>query len=158
MHSSRREAIQALQRALTLSVRRAAVPQVHERVIRRAGLDIDRVEAIALSRIVDQGEMWLSELARQLGVACSTAGRHAAHLDERGLCVRSVDPTDGRAVVATATAEGRELVTHLRSAHGEILAEVLAAWETPDLEQLASLLGRLAEDLATITEPTTASV
>lgn len=157
MHPSRREAIEALQRALTLSVRRAAVPQVHERVIRRAGLDIERVEAIALSRIVDQGDMWLSELARQLGVACSTAGRHAAHLDERGLCVRSVDPADGRAVVATATAEGRELVALLRSAHGEMLGEVLSEWTTSDLEHLSALLSRLAGDLAKITEPAATS-
>lgn len=156
MDSSRRKAIEGLQRALSLSIRRAAVPSVHDRVIRRAGLDIDRVEAIALSRIVDQGDMWLSELARQLGVACSTAGRHAAHLDERGLCVREVDPADGRAVVATATAEGREVVAQLRSAHSEMLAEVLAGWETPDLDRLSFLLGRLAEDLAGITEPTAA--
>lgn len=155
MDPSRRSAIEALQRALTLSVRRTAVPQVHERVIRRAGLDIDRVEAVALSRIVDQGEVGISELARQLGVACSTAGRHAAHLDERGLCTRSVDPADGRAVVAAATPQGRELVTHLRSVHGEMLAEVLTVWETADLERLSGLLGRLAEDIARLTETTT---
>lgn len=157
MQPSRRKAIETLQQALTLAVRRAAVPQVHDQVIGRAGVDIERVEAIALGRIVDQGDMWLSELARQLGVACSTAGRHAAHLDERGLCVRSVDPADGRAVVATATGEGRELVARLRAAHGEILGEVLAAWDTPDLERLSALLERLAEDLSKITEPTTAS-
>lgn len=155
MDPSRRSAIEGLQRALTLSVRRTAVPQVHERVIRRAGLDIDRVEAVALSRIVDQAEVRISELARQLGVACSTAGRHAAHLDERGLCVRSVDPADGRAVVAAATPQGRQLVTRLRSVHGEMLAEVLTSWDTADLELLSGLLGRLAEDLGRISDTTT---
>lgn len=155
MHPSRETAIESLQRSLTLAMRRTTVPQFHERVIRRAGVDIDRVEAIALSRIVDHDAMWLSELARQLGVACSTAGRHAAHLDERGMCARSVDPVDGRAVVVTATDQGRELILRLREAYQEILGEVLEEWDTGDLEGLATLLGRLTADLAEADEAST---
>ncbi|MFP4074649.1 MAG: hypothetical protein ACLFVZ_11495, partial [Actinomycetota bacterium] len=56
-----------LQRSLTMVVRRTAIPRVHERIINRAGVDIDRVEAIALSRIADAGSMRVTELADQPG-------------------------------------------------------------------------------------------
>jgi DNA-binding MarR family transcriptional regulator len=145
---SRAGLFKLLQRDLALVVRRTAVPRVHERIVARAGVDIDHVEAVALSRIVDQGPMRLSELARQLVVACSTGGRHAAQLEDRGLCRRSVDPVDGRAVMVEATGAGRDLITRLRAAHGELLGEALSEWTREELADLTGLLGRLTDDLA----------
>lgn len=141
------DALEALRRNLTMVVRRSVVPRTHERIIRRAGLEIDRVEAIALSRVVDAGAMRVTELSRGLGVACSTGGRHAAHLEAEGLAARGPDPEDGRVTIVTPTDAGRRLVARLRAAHRAVLAEELAGWDEADIDVLADLLGRLAEDL-----------
>jgi DNA-binding MarR family transcriptional regulator len=136
-----------LQRTLTALSRRVVVPRVHERIVARAGVDIELVEAVALARIVDQDALRLSELARQLGVGCSTAGRHAGRLAHRGLCRRAPDPADARAVVVTPTAQGRAVVARLRAAHRDVLAEQLHGWSDADLATLVALAGRLVDDL-----------
>lgn len=134
-------------------VRRTAIPRVHERIINRAGADIDRVEAIALSRIADAGFMRVTELADQLGVACSTAGRHAGNLEGGGFVTRTPDPEDKRVTVVRVTERGVELIQRLRDVQRDLLAEALAGWEDDDLESLADLLGRLGEDLIVLSEP-----
>lgn len=145
--TERSRTLESLQRSLTMVVRRTAIPRAHERVIGRAGLDIDRVEAVALSRISDAGSMRVTELAEQLGVACSTAGRHAANLEEGGYVERSPDPEDGRVTVVTATDRGVALIGRLREVQCGLLAEVLSEWDTDDLDTLAGLLERFGRDL-----------
>lgn len=142
-----------LQRSLTLVVRRTAIPRVHERIINRAGADIDRVEAIALSRIADAGSMRVTELADQLGVACSTAGRHAANLEDGGFVTRAPDPEDKRVTVVAVSDRGVELIQRLRDVQRDLLAEALTGWEDDELESLAGLLRRLGEDLIVLGEP-----
>lgn len=139
---------EALQRNLTRLVRQVSIPRFHQRVLARAGVEIDRVEAVALTRIVGGRSLRLSDLAEQLGVACSTAGRHAAHLEGRDLVTRSVDPSDGRAVIVAATDRGVALVGHLRQAYRELLADVMGDWAPEEVESLTALLGRLANGLA----------
>lgn len=134
-------------------VRRTAIPRVHERIINRAGADIDRVEAIALSRIADAGSMRVTELADQLGVACSTAGRHAANLEGGEFVTRAPDPEDKRVTIVTASQRGVELIQRLRDVQRDLLAEALSGWDDDDLESLAALLGRLGEDLIVLSEP-----
>jgi DNA-binding MarR family transcriptional regulator len=151
---SRTETLEELQHGLTMVVRRIAIPRAHERVISRAGVDIDRVEAVALSRIADAGSMTVTELAEQLSVACSTAGRHAANLEEGGLVTRASDPADRRVTVVTASRRGVEMIGRLRAVQRDLLDEVLSAWDTDDLGVLAGLLERLGEDLLWLSEPT----
>lgn len=145
--------LEDLQHSLTMVVRRTAIPRVHERIIRRAGVDIDRVEAIALSRITDAGSMRVTELAETLGVACSTAGRHAANLEDGGYVSRFPDPEDRRVTVVTVTDSGIRLIKDLRRVQRDLLADALADWGTDDLVTLTSLLGRLGEDLLALSEP-----
>lgn len=128
-------------------VRRTAVPQVHAALVERAGVEIELVQAQALSRIVDSGGMRLSDLAEGLLVACSTAGRHAARLEVRGLSQRTADPADARAVIVRASPAGVELVGRLRTVHAQMLAEALDHWEEEDLTILTTLMSRLGEDL-----------
>lgn len=134
-------------------VRRTAIPRVHERIINRVGVDIDRVEAIALSRIADAGSMRVTELADQLGVACSTAGRHAANLEGGGFVTRAPDRGDKRVTVVTVSDRGVELIGRLRDVQRDLLAEALSAWEDDELESLAGLLRRFGEDLIVLGEP-----
>lgn len=145
--------MRSLQRDLVTLVRRTAVPSVHARLAARAGVDLELAEAVALGRLADDGAMRLTDLAGVMGVVCSTASRHAANLERRGLCARSVDPADGRAVVVAATPQGHDVLTRLRAAHCAILAEQLAGWTRDDLATLTDLVGRLGHALAAVPEP-----
>lgn len=142
-----------LQHSLGSVVRRTAIPRAHERIIRRAGVDIDRVEATALSRITDAGSMTVTELAEELGVACSTAGRHAANLEEGGWVSRTPSPGDGRVTIVTSTPGGVALIGRLREAHCSLLGEALFDWDTDDLAAMADLLERLGRDLLSLSQP-----
>lgn len=148
--------MEEVQRALIMVVRRTAIPRAHDRLITKAGLEIDRVEAVALSRIADGGSMRVTELAEQLGVACSTAGRHGANLERTGLVARHQDPVDRRVTVLTPTPDGVDLIGHLRYVRRCLLDEVLTDWSTDDLQSLARLLDRLGKDLFYLSEPTMA--
>ena len=143
----------ALQRALGAVVRRTSVPRVHQRVATRAGVDIEQVEAIVLSRIVDAGEIRVSDLAQWLGVVCSTASRHVAHLASRGLVERQPDAADGRAVIVSPTAAGRALLARLRAAHSALLEESLTGWTDSEVQQLTAALARFADDLEDLVRP-----
>ena len=145
--------LQMLQRSLGSVVRRTAIPRAHERIIRRAGVDIDRVEAVALSRITDAVSMTVTELAGEMGVACSTAGRHAANLEEAGWVGRTPSPGDGRVTILTPTPEGTALIGRLREAHCSLLAEALSGWDTDDLAAIGDLLDRLGRDLLWLSQP-----
>jgi len=131
------------------------VPRVHQRVTARAGVDIEQVEAIVLSRIVDAGEIRVSDLAQWLGVVCSTASRHVAHLASRGLVERRADDADGRAVIVTPTAAGRALLARLRAAHTALLEECLNDWTESEVRDLTAALARFAGDLDDLVRPDT---
>ncbi|MGH9049151.1 MAG: MarR family winged helix-turn-helix transcriptional regulator [Acidimicrobiia bacterium] len=150
----RADHVEALQRTLAMVVRRTVVPRVHERIVALAGVEIEQVEAVALSRLADAQGMRLGELAQQLRVDCSTASRHVSRLVERGLARREPDPLDARAVVLTATAAGQRLIRRLRAAHCQLLDERLATWSDDDLRALVGLTGRLVDDLAALTDGT----
>ncbi len=97
--------------------------------------------------------MRVTELADQLGVACSTAGRHAANLEGGGFVTRAPDPEDKRVTVVTVSQQGVELIQRLRDVQRSLLAEALSGWDDDDLNSLADLLGRLGEDLIVLSEP-----
>jgi DNA-binding MarR family transcriptional regulator len=150
--TGRAEQVEVLQRSLAMVVRRTVVPRVHERIMALAAVEIEQVEAVALSRLADAQGMRLGELARQLLVDCSTASRHVARLVERGLARREPDPLDARALVLTATPAGQRLIRKLRAAHCRLLEERLSAWSDDDLHALVGLTGRLVDDLAALAE------
>lgn len=148
----RDEVLEQVRRGLAMVVRSCTVPRMHERIAGRAGVEIERVAAVALIRLSDREGMRLSEFARHLEVDLSTASRHVTHLEGRGLVARGADPADARAVCLTVTGEGRRLVARLRAAHREVLAEVLATWSSDDLGRLADLFEHLAADLSAAME------
>ena len=144
-------AIETVQRALIDVSRRVAVPQRHAQVVERAGVEIDLVASIVLSRLTDRGPMRLSDLAAEMLVAQSTAGRHAAQLDAAGWCARRRDPEDGRAVVVEVTEAGHAVVERLRAASRSILSDALTTWDDDAVlalgDGLESLLRALNDHL-----------
>ena len=87
-------------------------------------------------------------LLEQTYVSSGTMTNRIDGMVRRGLVERRTDPNDGRGVLVSMTAEGRDRVDaairHLVEAETELLAGLSRA----DQERLAALLRRLSLDLA----------
>jgi DNA-binding MarR family transcriptional regulator len=108
-------------------------------------------ETWALSRLDRNGPATSSDLARQDRISPQSMGATLAVLEERGLIERRRDPADGRRVVLSITAAGRQLANDRRGARSELIAAALrdgfTAAERDQLLAAAPLLERLAEKL-----------
>lgn len=66
-------------------------------------------------------------------------------LEKRGLLIRKPDPDDRRGTLVRLTDEGKDLVDEVVEAHLKLEGELLAALTEQQRDQLATLLGQLAQ-------------
>ena len=89
-----------------------------------------------------------SDVATQIALDASTVSRHLQSLERLGLVGRDRDPSDGRAYRVAVTPSGAEALDQARVARRAVLDTALSHWEAGDLDRLAGLLSRLADDLS----------
>jgi DNA-binding MarR family transcriptional regulator len=108
-------------------------------------------ESSALARLDRGGPATSSELARLEQISPQSMGTTLAGLQALGLVERRPDPDDGRRVVLSITAAGRQLLRDRRHQSTETMARALsAAFTGAELDQLmaaAPLLERLAQSI-----------
>jgi DNA-binding MarR family transcriptional regulator len=135
------EALQTVARSIT-QVR------LHERLLRLAGVRLDRAGATLLFKLSAKGDaLRITDLAELLGVDAPTVTRKVQQLERDGMVVRHTDPDDGRASRIGLTPAGRRAIERVRRARRSWLEQLLEDWHDDDLSALADLLGRFAEDL-----------
>jgi len=96
----------------------------------------------------EHGPLRLTALAECALLDASTVSRHVRALEAAGHLARTGDPDDRRASRIAVTDSGEALLREALTARGRVLDEALAGWPTADREALATLLARLAEDMA----------
>lgn len=94
--------------------------------------------------IVRNESVTQSALAEQLLVDKGQLSRTVRELEQRGLVERTPDPSDRRASLLSATAEGGECLARARGSRENALAGSLAEWPLDDIRALARLLHALA--------------
>lgn len=108
-------------------------------------------ETAALARLDRGGPATSSALAKLEQISPQSMGATLSALEARGLVGRSSDEQDGRRVVLSVTAAGRQMLRNRRDARTEQLALALSAGFTrTELSQLmaaAPLLERLAQSI-----------
>jgi DNA-binding MarR family transcriptional regulator len=135
------EALQTVARSIT-QVR------VHERLLRLAGVRLDRAGATLLFKLSARGEsLRVTDLAETLGVDTPTVTRKVQQLERDGMVVRQSDPEDGRASRIRLTPAGRRTIERVRRARRAWLDRLLQGWDDDDLSVLADLLSRFADNL-----------
>ena len=90
----------------------------------------------ALSVLVFGGPCTLGELAAAEQVTPPSMSRVAGALEEAGLVKREADPRDGRAIRLSATDAGRKILEEARDRRVEVLADLLADLDQPDVESI----------------------
>lgn len=119
------------------------------RQVKAAEGEVTLPESAALARLDRGGPATSSELARLEQISPQSMGTTLAGLEARGLVERRRDPDDGRRVVLSATADGRQLLRDRRDRSTQAMAQALAtSFTTAELDQLMTavpLLERLAQ-------------
>jgi DNA-binding MarR family transcriptional regulator len=106
----------------------------------RALTDLSLGQWAALRTLDSHGPVTPSELAAHEKVQPPSMTRIIAKLDEHGYVARTPDPTDGRQVVVSATAEGRALLADDRRRKDKWLSQRLMTLTAAERTALAGAL------------------
>jgi DNA-binding MarR family transcriptional regulator len=122
--------------------------RLHERLLRAAGVRVDRSGAALLHKLAAGGDsIRVTDLAEMLGVDTPTVTRKVQQLERDKMVIRQTDPDDRRASRIRITPAGRRIVEQVWKARRVWLEHLLERWDDEDLSTLADLLGRFAQDL-----------
>ncbi len=134
-----------LEQQLTLLARRLSKPV---RLAGQSGFTVlDRPAYQALLRIVEEGPLRSTALAKLVGVDLSVVSRQVKSLEDVGFVQREPDPLDARAALVSATESGASALAFARVKRSEVLDEVLADWPSEDKDALVRLLTRFTAEL-----------
>lgn len=120
--------------------------QPDEILINTAGINLERALFPLLSRIARRGPLGIGELADLSGRDYTTVSRQVTKLTQMGLVTRRVSPIDSRVREVAITEKGKAMTTALDAARDRLMASVLADWDVQELQDLARLTRRLADD------------
>ena len=107
------------------------------------GLSMARYDVLAHLQLAG-GRLGLSDLASAIALSPSGLSKLLDRMDAAGLIRREPDPDDARAVFATVTARGRELVRRARDGHHGLLRQAFgSALSDRDVADLARIMRKL---------------
>jgi DNA-binding MarR family transcriptional regulator len=122
-------------------------PQNDLRLLREAGVALDRALFPLLVLIQRRGPLGVGDLADRVGRDYTTVSRQVAKLENLGLVIRRTGKTDRRVTEVEVTEKGQAMSTLLDAGRERLAGRVLVGWNKDDLQKLARLLRRFADDL-----------
>jgi DNA-binding MarR family transcriptional regulator len=140
--------ISQVEEALQIVARSITQIRAHERLLRAAGVRLDRAGAVLLNKLyVADCSLRVTDLAEQLGVDAPTVTRKVQQLEREGMVVRQTDPDDRRATRIRLAPAGRRTLVRVLQARRAWLERLFEGWDERDLTIFASLLGRFSHEL-----------
>jgi DNA-binding MarR family transcriptional regulator len=128
-------------------------PQRDSALLQEAGVSLDRALFPLLIAVERKGPAGVVELAGLVGRDYTTVSRQIAKLDSLGLIVRRPSKTDSRVREAVISAKGKKMTNAIDSARGRMARALFAKWTKRDLQDLARLMRRFADDLQSLPLP-----
>jgi DNA-binding MarR family transcriptional regulator len=122
-------------------------PQNDLILLREAGVSLDRALFPLLVVIRRRGPIAVGELADRVGRDYTTVSRQVGKLENLGLVMRRTAKMDRRVTEAIVTDKGQAMSEALDAARERLAGMALAGWSENDLEDLARLLRRFANNL-----------
>jgi DNA-binding MarR family transcriptional regulator len=119
-------------------------PDVDERFLRAANVDLDRALFPLLSRIA-AGGVGIVELAAQVGRTHSTISRQVAKLERLGLVERRPSASDGRIRLLRLSQKGEALVGKFAATRRRLMEDHFKDWSEAELQTLISLLKKAVD-------------
>jgi DNA-binding MarR family transcriptional regulator len=109
-------------------------------VVEQTGLPFSRVRIL---KRLDRRPMSVKQVAYAATIDAPAATVAVNDLEERGLVVRSIDPTNRRCKLVSLTDAGRDVVAAI-DAVDDPAPEVVAALSDAELKQLHTILARIS--------------
>jgi len=134
-----------------------ALGRVNRELQRRAVPEHPPACLQALGVIARGDAVRVSDIADRLRIDLSVASRQVAVLEASGWVTRATDPADGRARTLATTAAGRAVLTDTLARMADAYTGVLEGWSDDELSALQTVLSRLREDFARVSEPALAA-
>jgi DNA-binding MarR family transcriptional regulator len=128
-------------------------PQNDVILLREAGASLDRALFPLLVLIQRRGPLGVGDLAGRVGRDYTTVSRQVAKLENIGLVTRRASKADRRVTEAVVTEKGQAMSEILDAARERLAGKALANWSEHEVEELARLLRRLADNLTGLEPP-----
>jgi DNA-binding MarR family transcriptional regulator len=125
-------------------------PQRDSALLQEAGVALDRALFPLLVGIERKGPIGVVELAGLVGRDYTTVSRQVAKLSSLGLIGRRPSKTDSRVREAVITAKGKAMTGAIDAARERMAAILFAKWSKRDLQNLARLMRRFADDFQSL--------
>jgi len=122
-------------------------PQVDERMVREAGIVLDRALFPVLVGIERLGPIGVVELADHLGRDYTTVSRQIAKLEHLGLIGRQAGADDRRVREAIVTSQGKTMTDAVDLARQRLGRAIFSEWQKQDVEDFVRLLQQFSEDI-----------
>lgn len=109
------------------------------------GVDLNGV--IVMATLVKHGPHRAVAIAEHTGMDPAVVTRHIKALGKLGFIQRDLDPSDGRAVIVSATPSGHEFFQYHVSIKEAFFSEIFRSWNPSDVALLGELLQRFSDDM-----------
>ena len=120
-------------------------PQNDERMVREAGISLDRALFPLLVGIERLGPIGVVDLAERAGRDYTTVSRQVAKLESLGLVERREGATDRRIREAIVTPKGKAMTDAVDAARERLGRSIFENWDERDVDELIRLMRKFAD-------------
>lgn len=120
-------------------------PQNDERMVREAGIALDRALFPLLVGIERFGPIGVVEIADRVGRDYTTVSRQVAKLESLGLVKRHENSTDRRVKEAAITPKGKAMTDLVDTARERMGQAIFENWSARDVSEFVRLMQKFAD-------------
>ena len=137
-----------LERALSQIAYLITRHRQHDRTAVEAGVPVSRAAVPILRLLAESPSLRPGEIAARLEVEPPHIARQVHLLERAGYAESVPDPGDRRAHTVRLTPAGRDAIGRISRAGRQQMLKALANWSPQELQQLATLISRMADDFS----------
>src|SRR3984885_2399477 len=137
-----------LERALSQIAYLITRHRQHDRTAVEAGVPVSRAAVPILRLLAASPSLRPGEIAARLEVEPPHIARQVHLLERAGYAESVPDPGDRRAHTVRLTPAGRDAIGRISQAGRQQMLKALASWSPQELQQLATLISRMADDFS----------
>ena len=120
-------------------------PQRDEKMVKAAGIPLDRALFPLLVLIERLGPIGVVELADRVGRDYTTVSRQVTKLEGLGLAKRQSSATDRRVSAAVITPKGKAMTDAIDSARERMGRAIFKTWDPREIDELVRLMRKFAD-------------
>ncbi|UGY15593.1 MarR family winged helix-turn-helix transcriptional regulator [Bradyrhizobium septentrionale] len=143
-----RETIRALHESLIDIMRVLNRPQGDERMVREAGIPLERALFPLLVIIERRGPIGVVDLADGVGRDHTTVSRQIAKLESLGLVGRQAGAADRRVREVIVTPKGKAMTDAVDAARERFGEIIFKEWSERDVQELVRLMRKFADSIS----------